>query len=148
MSHSFPPPPQSADAFRMYLVDHHNDLRNDEFAGMLWEHAICNDNPAIMTTLLNNPHATWAWRHTRYGLSHVCANLMHLVKHGWYEAANIILSWSTTVAQFTEEDMMHLVKSPYRNGYEFMDEPLNVEQRNWILNHPALSGKTEKANNQ
>jgi hypothetical protein len=41
--------------------------------------------------------------------------------------------------------MMYLVQKPYRTGYEFADKPLSAAQRNWLLNHPALTKASRAA---
>ena len=133
--------PSTLEGFRQYLAERRHVLH--AYSMMLFQYCMNMDESWILT-FLSNGHAAKAIRncHTYRPTSMP----LQLVKWGWHEAANIMLSWPET-ACFTEEDMMYLVKKPYRTGYEHMDMPLTNPQRNWLLNHPALMEKSRKARN-
>ncbi len=136
--------PDTLEGFKVYLKERRNVVNH--FRNMLYWHC-CGKDESWMCALLSYGHATRSWRTSKYSRYHAIQILFALVDKNWFAASDIVLSWTTVVHLLNEEDMMYLVKKPYRNGYEHMDGRLSVVQRNWLLHHPALAHVSHKARN-
>ena len=134
--------PPTLEGFKAYLVERRNVLHGY----MDWLYVYCvRMGEAWMCALLSYGHATWKWQSASHCPYKAVVILHELVAKNWFQAANSVLTWPITAARLSEEDMMYLVKKPYRTGFEHMDRPFNAAQRNWILNHPALAEQSRKA---
>lgn len=136
--------PPTLEGFKAYMVERRNVLHG--FGNMLYSHCM-HKGQAWMCQFLSYGHATQIWRSPSHPAFTAIQMLFRMVAKNWFDAANIILRWSTVTALLTEEDILYLTKKPYRTGYEFMDIPLSAVQRNWLLHHPALTEQTRKARN-
>jgi hypothetical protein len=136
--------PATLEGFKAYLKERRNVVH--QFRSVLYRHCWGKDE-SWMCALLSYGHATQPWRTSKHRRYDAIQNLFALVAKNWFVAADIVLSWTTATPLLVEEDMMYLVKSPYRTGYEHMDKPLTNLQRNWLLQHPALTEVSRKARN-
>lgn len=131
--------PETVEAFRDYLVERRHVLR--PYSEML--RILCMGwGEEWMLALLSNGYATWLWRQARCCAWQTPSMVFDLVKHGWLDAANIVLSWPTTAEAFNKEYLNYLVRLPCTVYYKHHDEPLTSKQCNWILHHPAMVEKT------
>lgn len=133
--------PFTLEEFKAYLVERRNVLHGIIYA--LQKHCM-NMHEEWMCALLSYGHANSIWRSGRFN-AETRSMLFELVGKNWFAAANKVLAWPNVASKIIEEDMMYLVKRPYRCGYEFMDQELSAAQRNWFLYHPALVEQTNKA---
>ncbi len=134
--------PATLERFKAYLKERRNVVNH--FRNMLYWHC-CGKDESWMCALLSYGHATLSWRTSKYSRYDAIKILFALVSKNWFAAADIVLSWTTPVPPLYEEYMMNLVKTPYRTGYGRMDVPLTNQQRNWLLQHPALTEVSRKA---
>ena len=132
--------PETVEEFRDYLVERRHVLR--PFSEMLRQYCMRQGEPWMMA-LLSNGHATWLWRQVRGCAWETPSMVFDFVKRGWMEAANIVLSWPTTIAAFGKDYLNYLVRKPCVVFYEHTEKPLTSGQRNWILHHPAMAEKTK-----
>ncbi len=132
--------PQDVHDFPAYLVERRHVVRT--FSETLWQ--LCLEKTEDwMLALLKNGHATWLWRTPRCCSYQTPSKVFDLVKRDWKAAADIMLSWPTTVAAFGKDYLNYLVRiQPAVVFYEHTKYPLTATQRNWILHHPAMSEKT------
>jgi hypothetical protein len=133
--------PETIDAFRDYLVERRHVLR--PFSEMLRQHCLYRGEAWIMAFLANG-HATWLYRQARGCANQTPCMVFGLVKCGWLEAANIVLSWPTTAAAFGKDKVCldYLVRRRCVVYHEYIEDPLTSLERAWILHHPALSDAT------
>jgi hypothetical protein len=128
--------PSTVENFRSYIVERRHVIRT--YSAMLWQYCLTKGEDWVLT-LLSNGHATRLWQLSRSCAWQTPDMVIDLVKSGWLEAANRILSWSTTADAFKPYYMDCLVRkgAPYDSLNRF-----TRVQRNWILDHPAMAEKT------
>lgn len=128
--------------FPAYLVERRHVVRT--FSELLWQMCLTKTED-WMLALLKNGHATWLWRTPQCCSYQTPSKVFDLVKRDWRAAADIMLSWPTTVAAFTRNDIHYLVRlQPAIVFFEHIAHPFTTAQRNWILHHPTMTEKTRK----